>query len=65
MGRITKFEKGQKIKSILNPLETYEILEVLKNELKVKATSKGFENLIFTCKKSLFMITKDTNKENK
>lgn len=59
MGRVTKFEKGQKVKSVLNPLETYEVLEVLKNELKVKATTKGFETLIFTCKKSLFMVLEE------
>lgn len=52
-----------KVKSILNPQETYEILEVLKNELKVKPLSKEFETLIFSCKKSLFIV-KENNKEN-
>jgi len=53
MARKSKFEKGMKVKSIINTTETYEVLEVLRNELRV-ITVKG--NLEFTCKKSLFEV---------
>jgi len=56
MSRLSKFNKGDKVKSVVNPHETYEVLEVLRNELRVKALSKGFQDLEFTCKKSLFEI---------
>ena len=49
----SKFEKGMKVQSILNIGETYEVLEVLKNELRVKALSSG---ITFSCKKSLFGV---------
>ena len=51
MARSSKFKKGQEVKSVVNPSETYEVLEVLRNELRVKSLGDGLE---FTCKKSLF-----------
>lgn len=53
MGRKSQFEKGIKVKSVLNKHEEYIIVDILKNELKVKALSNGLE---FTCKKSLFTL---------
>ena len=53
MARSSKFKKGMKVKGVVNPHETYEVLEVLRNELRV-VTVDG--NLQFTCKKSLFTI---------
>lgn len=53
MSRQSKFKKGDKVKSVINPNETYEVLEVLRNELRV-ITVEG--NLQFTCKKSLFEV---------
>ena len=54
MARESKFKKGMQVKSILNPDETYKVLEVLRNELRVEVIGK--EDLIFSCKKSLFHI---------
>ena len=51
MAKLSKFNVGDNVVFIPNTLETYEVLEVLRNELKVKSLSDGLE---FTCKKSLF-----------
>ena len=54
MSRKSQWEKGMKVKSILNKYTNYEIVEVLRNELKVRVLDEGFTDLEFTCKKSLF-----------
>ena len=51
MARKSIFEKGMKVKSVLNKYEAYEIIEVLKNELKVSPIGI---NETYTCKKSIF-----------
>lgn len=51
MAKESKFKKGDHVNNLINKFEIYEVLEVLKNELKVKSLSDGFE---FSCKKSLF-----------
>ncbi len=51
MARESKFKVGMKVKGIFNEHEEYEVLKVLRNELKVKSLSNGLE---FSCKKSLF-----------
>ncbi len=51
MARPNKFKQGMKVKSVLNKYEEYEVLEVLKNELKVCPIG---QNVFFTCKKSIF-----------
>lgn len=56
MSRESKFKVGMKVKSIINPVATYEVIEVLRNELKVKCLDEGFTDLQFSCKKSLFWI---------
>ena len=53
MGRLSKFKVGDKVKCSINELETYEVIEVLRNELRVKALGS---NLKFTCKKSIFKL---------
>ena len=53
MGRLSKFKVGDKVKCSINELETYEVIEVLRNELRVKALES---NLKFTCKKSIFKL---------
>ena len=57
MARESKFKIGMKVKSIINPHATYEVVEVLRNELKVRCVDKGFTDLEFSCKKSLFEVT--------
>lgn len=56
MAKESKFKIGQKVESVLNEHEIYEVVEVLRNELKVKVVSNGLE---FSCKKSLFEISVD------
>lgn len=51
MAKQSKFKKGMNVKSILNEKEVYEVLNITKNDLIVKAKSN---NLVFQCKKSLF-----------
>ena len=51
MARKSKFEKGMKVKSVLNKHEEFEVIEVLRNELKVCPVGG---NVFFTCKKSIF-----------
>lgn len=53
MARKSKFNKGDKVESVVNKHETYEVMEVLRNELRVRAISNNAE---FTCKKSLFEV---------
>lgn len=53
MARESKFKKGMKVESVVNKHETYEVIEVLRNELKVRSLSNDLE---FTCKKSLFEV---------
>ncbi len=54
MSKKSKFEKGMKVKSVLNKFEEFEVVEVLKNELRVRPLSNLGRDLEFTCKKSIF-----------
>lgn len=50
MARESKFKKGDQVKFLIPIAEFYEVVEVLRNELKLKIIGK---DKIFTCKKSL------------
>ena len=53
MANKSKFKVGMEVKSILNDTETYEVIEVLKNDLKVRTTKTNIE---YQCRKSLFEV---------
>lgn len=53
MGKISKFNIGQIVISTLNPNESYTIIEISKNKLKVRARDS---KLIFNLEKHLFKV---------
>jgi hypothetical protein len=53
MVRESKFKKGMKVKSVLNKHEEYEIVEVLRNDLVVRAESC---NEKYRCRKGMFEV---------
>ena len=53
MANKSKFQKGMKVKSVLNKFEEYEIIEVNKNNLVVSPIGM---NEKFTCQKNIFEV---------
>lgn len=56
MAKQSKFKVGMEVTIVMNKHDTYEVIEVLRNELKVKTLSGDFKDLVFSCKKSLFEV---------
>ncbi len=56
MGRISKFERGQKVRSTLDKFDEFEIVEVKKNTLVVRPLNDI--HLRFDCLKSMFEVIK-------
>lgn len=51
----SKYKIGQKVKSVFNKFEEYEIVEVLRNELIVTSTTIK-DGKSYRCKKGLFEV---------
>jgi len=54
MTKRSKFQKGMKVKSILNKFTEYEIIEVNKNNLVVSPV--GMSDIKHSCQKSIFEV---------